>query len=77
MALENRIRSEQSNVGPTKFADYFPAADKFGDGDWRGGMDGAGEGIAPPPAEQTIHFDRGVEVAAEAKTPPSLSSVDA
>ena len=27
---------------------FADAVDEFGDGDWRGGMDGAGEGIAPP-----------------------------
>jgi len=40
------------------------AADEIGDSDLRGGMDVAGEWIAPPPAQQAIHFDRGVEVAA-------------
>ena len=46
------------------FADA--AADEIGNGDWRGGMDVAGERIAPPPAQQASHFGRGVEVAAEA-----------
>ena len=41
--------------------EYFAdaAADEIGDGDWRGGMDVAGERIAPPPAQQAIHFGRG------------------
>ena len=43
------------------FADA--AADEIRDGDLRGGMDVAGERIAPPPAQQVIHFGRGVEVA--------------
>ena len=52
------------------FADA--AADETGDGDLRGGMDVAGEWIAPPPARQASHFGRGVEVAAESfGVPPS------
>ena len=42
------------------FADA--AADEIGDGDLRGGMDVAGERIAPPPPQQAIHFGRDVEV---------------
>ena len=44
------------------FADA--AADEIGDGDLRGGMNVAGERITPSPAQQAIHFGRGVEVAA-------------
>ena len=52
------------------FADA--AADEIGDGDWRGGMDVAGEWVTPPPAQQAIHFGRGVEIAAESfGVPPS------
>ena len=43
------------------FADA--AADEIGDGDLRGRMDASGERIAPPPAQQAIHFGRGSETA--------------